>query len=88
LAVDSLSIFTNIITSDNTSKNNLAVTGERKELILDLEKKFYSITKGASSLAYFNYLKNMACTNLQNANILYDFIITENNYTNVKLFTR
>jgi hypothetical protein len=30
----------------------------------------------------------MASTNIQNANILYDFIITEQNHTNVKLSTR
>ena len=48
-----------------------------KELNLELEKKFYSITKGASSSACFNYLKNMASAKIQNANIFYDF----NNWT-------
>ncbi|MGI0051004.1 MAG: hypothetical protein ACRD8K_04620 [Nitrososphaeraceae archaeon] len=30
----------------------------------------------------------MTSANIQNANILYDFIITEHNYTNVRLSTR
>ncbi|MDF2737940.1 MAG: hypothetical protein K0S93_1799, partial [Nitrososphaeraceae archaeon] len=30
----------------------------------------------------------MALTNIQNANILYDFITTEQNHINVKLSTR
>jgi predicted component of type VI protein secretion system len=88
LVIDSLSTSTNITTLDNTLENNLAVTVEKKELILELEKKIYSITKGASTSAYSNYFKNMASANIQNANILYDFLITEQNHTNVRLSTR
>jgi predicted component of type VI protein secretion system len=84
LVIDSLSAPTNI----TISENNLAIAVEKKELSLELEKKFYSITKGAPTSAYFNYVKNMASTNIQNANILYDFIITEQNHTNVRLSTR
>jgi hypothetical protein len=73
LVIDSLSAPTNI----TISENNLAIAVEKKKLSLELEEKIYSITKGASSSAYFNYFKNMASTNIQNANILYDFIITE-----------
>ena len=75
--------YTNIVT---LSENESAVV--EREVGLELEKKIYSITKGASSSAYFNYFKNMASTNIQNANILYDFITTEQNYINVKLSTR
>jgi len=77
LIIDSLPTSTTNIT---ISENDLAVAVvEKKELIsLELEKKkIYLITKGASSSAYFNYLKNMASANMQNANILYDFLITE-----------
>jgi predicted component of type VI protein secretion system len=84
LVIDSLSAPTNI----TISENNLAIAVEKKKLSLELEKKFYSITKGAPTSAYFNYVKNMASTNIQNANILYDFIITEQNHTNVRLSTR
>lgn len=83
MVIDSLSTPTNI----TILENDLAVAVEKKELSLELEKKIYSITKGASS-AFFNYFKNMASANIQNANILYDFIITEQNHTNVKLSTR
>ena len=75
--------YTNIVT---LSENESAVV--EREVGLELEKKIYSITKGASSSAYFNYFKNMASTNIQNVNILYDFITTEQNYINVKLSTR
>jgi integrase len=90
LVIDSLSITS--ATSTNIAKlvatNNDLPVVERKDLILELEEKIYSITKEASTLAYFNYFKNMASANIQNANILYDFIITEQNHTNVKLSTR
>ena len=87
MVIDSLSTPTNITNLVITSENDLSVAVGRKELSLELEKKIYSITKGASS-AFFNYFKNMASANIQNANILYDFIITEQNHTNVKLSTR
>ena len=87
MVIDSLSTPTNITNLVITSENDLSVAVERRELSLELEKKIYSITKGASS-AFFNYFKNMASANIQNANILYDFIITEQNHTNVKLSTR
>lgn len=76
MVIDSLSAPTNIAKLVTTSKNDSSVI-ERREVSLELEEKIYSITKGASSSAYFNYFKNMASTNIQNANILYDFIITE-----------
>jgi len=85
LVIDSLSTPTNITNLVITSENDSSVAVGRKELSLELEKKFYSITKGAPTSAYFNYVKNMASTNIQNANILYDFIITEQNHTNVRL---
>ena len=87
MIIDSLPTSTTNIT---ISENDLAVAVvEKKELIsLELEKKIYLITKGASSSAYFNYFKNMASANIQNANILYDFIMIEQNHTNVKLTTR
>ena len=88
MVIDSLSTPTNITNLVITSENDSSVALERKELSLEQEKKIYSITRGASSSAYFNYFKNMASANLQNANILYDFIITEQNHTNVKLSTR
>ncbi len=87
MVIDSLSTPTNITNLVITSENDSSVAVGRKELSLELEKKIYSITKGASS-AFFNYFKNMASANIQNANILYDFIITEQNHTNVKLSTR
>ena len=87
---DSLSITsatsTNIAELVATSENDSAIV--ERGLIFELDKKIYSITKGASTSAYFNYFKNMALANIQNANILYDFIITEQNHTNVKLSTR
>ena len=86
MVIDSLSTSTNITNVVTISENDSAVV--EREVGLELEKKIYSITKGASSSAYFNYFKNMASTNIQNANILYDFIITEQNHTNVKLSTR
>ena len=87
MVIDSLSTPTNITNLVITSENDLSVAVGSKELSLELEKKIYSITKGASS-AFFNYFKNMASANIQNANILYDFIITEQNHINVKLSTR
>jgi hypothetical protein len=86
LVIDSLSTSTNITNVVTISENDSAVV--EREVGLELEKKIYSITKGASSSAYFNYFKNMASTNIQNANILYDFITTEQNHINVKLSTR
>lgn len=88
MVIDSLSTPTNIAKLVATSENDSLVAIGRKEQSLELEKKIYSITKGASTSAYCNYFKNMASTNIQNANILYDFIITEQNHTNVKLSTR
>jgi hypothetical protein len=88
LVIDSLSASINIDKLVTTSENDSAIVVERREASLELDKKIFSITKGASTLAYFNYFKNMASTNLQNANILYNFIITEQNHTNVKLSTR
>ena len=52
--------YTNIVT---LSENESAVV--ERGVGLELEKKIYSITKGASSSAYFNYFKNMASTNIQ-----------------------
>ncbi len=71
MAIDSLSTPINIAKLVTTSKNDSSVI-ERREISLELEEKIYSITKGASSSAYFNYFKNMASTNIQNANILYE----------------
>ncbi|HEX7141356.1 MAG TPA: hypothetical protein VF222_02640 [Nitrososphaeraceae archaeon] len=88
MVLDSLSTPTNITNLVITSENDSSVAVGRKELSLELEKKIYSITKGASSSAFFKYFKNMASANIQNTNILYDFIITEQNHTNVKLSTR
>ncbi|HJS64335.1 MAG TPA: tyrosine-type recombinase/integrase, partial [Nitrososphaeraceae archaeon] len=87
MVIDSQSISVDVTTSE---KNNLAIEVERKELTIniELEKKFYLITKGASTLAFFNSFKKMSLANIQNANILYNFIITEQNHTNVKLSTR
>ena len=64
MVIDSLSASTNIL-----SEYELAVAVEKKELSLELEKKFYSITKGAPTSAFFNSLKNMTSANIQNANI-------------------
>lgn len=86
MVIDSLSTSTNITNVVTISENDSAVV--EREVGLELEKKIYSITKGASSSAYFKYFKNMASTNIQNANILYDFITTEQNHINVKLSTR
>ena len=86
MVIDSLSTSTNITNVVTISENDSAVV--EREVGLELEKKIYSITKGASSSAYSNYFKNMASTNIQNANILYDFITTEQNHINVKLSTR
>jgi hypothetical protein len=72
LVINSLSASTNIIISEY----DLAVAVEKKELSLELEKKFYSITKGAPTSAFFNSLKNMTSAHIQNANILYNFIYT------------
>jgi hypothetical protein len=56
------------------------------EVSLDLEKKIDSICKGASF--YYNSLfKKMSSTNLRNAIILYEFLITEHNNQNIKLNT-
>jgi len=55
LVVDSLSTPTNITKLVTTSENGLAISVGKKELSLELEKKIYSITKGASTSAYFNY---------------------------------
>jgi len=66
LAIDLLSTPINIAKLVTTSKNDSSVI-ERREVSLELEEKIYSITKGASSSAYFNYFKNMASTNIQNA---------------------
>jgi hypothetical protein len=88
LVIDSLSTPTNISNLIITSENDLTIAVGRKELSLETEKKIYSITKGASTSAYYNYLKNMASANIKNANILYDFIITEQNHTNVRPSTR
>ena len=57
------------------------------EVSLDLEKKIDSICKEASSY-YSSLFKKMSFKNLQNANILYEFLITEQNYQNVKLSTK
>ena len=76
-------------TTTTISEKDLAVVVERrKEQSLELEKKIYSITKGAFTSAYFNYFKYMASANIQNANILYDFLMMEQNHTNVRLSTR
>ena len=57
-----------------------------QSIILELEKKINSLCKGASS--YYNSLfKKMFIKNLQNAKILYEFLITEHNSQNVKLNT-
>ena len=85
MVIDSLSTSTNITNVVTISENDSAVV--EREVGLELEKKIYSITKGASSSAYFKYFKNMA-SYIQNANILYDFITTEQNHINVKLSTR
>jgi hypothetical protein len=55
------------------------------DIILDLEKKIESICKGASS--YYSSLlkKKISFKNPRNAKILYEFLITEENYQNVKL---
>ena len=53
------------------------------DVVLDLEKKIESICKGASSY-YSSLFKKMSLKNLQNAKILYEFLITEQNYQIVK----
>jgi hypothetical protein len=45
LVIDSLSVPTNITNLVTTSENDLAVAVGKKELKLELEKKFYSITR-------------------------------------------
>ncbi len=57
------------------------------DVVLDLEKKIESICKGAY-LITVHFLKKMSFKNLQNAKILYEFIITEQNYQNIKLSTK
>jgi integrase len=86
LVIDSLSTSTNITNVVTISENDSAVV--EREVGLELEKKIHSITKGAYSLAFFNYFKTMISANIKNANILYDFIVSEQNYSNVKLSTR
>jgi hypothetical protein len=54
------------------------------DIILDLEKKTESICKGASSY-YSSLFKKISFKNPRNAKILYEFLITEENYQNVKL---
>jgi hypothetical protein len=54
------------------------------DIILDLEKKIESICKGASSY-YSSLFKKISFKNPRNAKILYEFLITEENYQNVKL---
>ena len=92
MVIDSLSpssTSTNTTTTlVTTSENDLVIIERGVRESLELEKKVYSITKGASSSAYSNYFKNMASANIQNANILYDFIVSEQNHINVKLSTR
>ncbi|HET9807745.1 MAG TPA: hypothetical protein VFP49_12635 [Nitrososphaeraceae archaeon] len=57
------------------------------DVLLDLEKKTESICKGSSSY-YSSIFKKMSFKNLQNAKILYEFLITEQNYQNIKLSTK
>jgi hypothetical protein len=57
------------------------------EAVLDLEKNIESICKGASSY-YSSLFKKMSFKNPKNAKILYEFLITEQNYQNVKLSTK
>ncbi|HSL13573.1 MAG TPA: hypothetical protein VK882_04895 [Nitrososphaeraceae archaeon] len=56
------------------------------ETVLDLETKIESICKGASSY-YSSLFKKMSFKNPQNAKILYEFLMTEQNYQNVKRST-
>ena len=57
------------------------------EAVLDLEKRIESMCKGASSY-YSSLFKKMSFKNPNNAKILYEFLITEENYQNVKLSTK
>jgi hypothetical protein len=56
------------------------------DVLIDLDKKIKSLTKGASS--YYNSLfKNLSLKNRNNAKILYEFLESEYNIQNVKLST-
>ena len=57
------------------------------DVVSDLEKEIESICKGASSY-YSSLFKKMSFKNLDNAKILYEFLITEQNYQNDKLSTK
>ena len=53
----------------------------------DLEKKVRSIFKDTHSRYFNSVFKKMSSTNLQNAKIFYEFLITEHNNQNVSLNT-
>jgi hypothetical protein len=55
--------------------------------INDSEKKIKYIFQGSHHLYLDSIFKKMSSTNLQNAMIFYDFLITEHNIQNVKLNT-
>ena len=88
-ATDLCSTFTNSpINTNNITTNIVTRRAEEGKELKELEQKIHSITRGAYSLAFVNYLKDMALANIQNANIFYDFIVSEQDYNNVKLSTR
>ena len=55
--------------------------------INDSEKKIRYIFQGSHHLYLDSIFKKMSSTNLQNAKIVYEFLITEYNIQNVKLNT-
>ena len=56
------------------------------DVILELQKKVELICKG-SPFYYISLVKKMPSANLQNAKIIYEFLITEYDIQNVKLNT-
>ena len=57
------------------------------DIINDSEKKIRYIFQGSHRLYLDSIFKKMSSTNLQNAKIVYEFLITEHNIQNVKLNT-
>ncbi len=81
--------------SSNNNKENNKDNENNDLIVLDLQKKIASLYKGVSTstickgdLRYYDSLfRNMSCANIQNASLLYQFLITERNAQNLKLNT-
>ena len=64
-------------TDESNEKNNY-----------NLEKKIYVITKSLSRAYYKNILLKLAERNTENANTIYDYIISEQTKINIKNSTK